>query len=177
VHFAVSDFLSDIVQNSIEAGSASVMVEYIEENGRLEVYISDDGKGMDAETLERVKDPFYTDGHKHENRKVGLGIPFLIQAAEAAGGGFDIKSELGYGTSVYFSFDLTNIDCPPQGNLPAAFLSMMLYPGDYELGIRRKADGLEYSVHRSELIDTLGNLEDVDSVILARQYLTSLEEE
>ncbi|OHD56300.1 MAG: hypothetical protein A2014_02050 [Spirochaetes bacterium GWF1_49_6] len=177
MHFAVSDFLSDIAQNSIEAGSSSVMIEYIEGDGRLEVYISDNGKGMDAETVERVKDPFYTGGHKHDGRKVGLGIPFLIQAAEAAGGGFEIKSEPGYGTSVYFSFDLTHIDCPPRGNLPSAFLSMMLFPGDYELGIRRKKDGSEYSVQRSELVETLGNLEDVDSILLARQYLTSLEEE
>ncbi|OHE82151.1 MAG: hypothetical protein A2X76_12035 [Lysobacterales bacterium GWF1_69_6] len=177
MHYAVSDFLLDIVQNSIEAGSSSVMVEYIEENGRLEVYISDNGKGMDAETLAKVKDPFYTDGCKHEGRKVGLGIPFLIQSAEAAGGSFEIKSEPGYGTSVYFSFDLTNIDCPPQGNLPATFLSMMLFPGGYEVSVRRKKGGMEYSLSRLELIETLGGLEEAESLALAKRYMVSLEEE
>ena len=177
MHYAVSDFLLDIVQNSIEAGSSSVMVDYIEENGRLEVYISDDGKGMDAGTLAKVKDPFYTDGCKHEERNVGLGIPFLIQAVEAAGGGFDIKSEPGYGTSVYFTFDLTHIDCPPRGNLPMTFLAMMLFPGGYELAVRRKKDASEYEVNRSELRETLGNLEESDSLALAKKYLVSLEEE
>lgn len=47
---------------------------------------------MDEETLKKVKDPFFTDGEKHKERKVGLGIPFLIQA-EAAGGNLTFQSD------------------------------------------------------------------------------------
>ena len=94
----------DIAQNSIEAGSSVVTVDMIEKDSILSVCIGDNGKGMTSEILAKVQDPFYTDGRKHETRSVGLGIPFLDQAAKAAGGEFEIKSEEGLGTSVFFLF-------------------------------------------------------------------------
>jgi hypothetical protein len=39
---------------------------------------------MTAEELQRALDPFHTDGIKHPHRKVGLGLPFLVQTAEHA---------------------------------------------------------------------------------------------
>ncbi|MGL4368765.1 MAG: ATP-binding protein, partial [Spirochaetota bacterium] len=76
MHHSVCDFLLDIVQNSIEAGSGVITVDLVEKKGILSVCVGDDGKGMDAETLSRVCDPFCTDGVKHEKRSIGLGLPF-----------------------------------------------------------------------------------------------------
>ena len=177
MHFAVADYLLDIVSNSIEADAKAVAVEYLEDADSLEVFIADDGKGMNAEVLAKAKDPFYTDGLKHRKRKFGLGIPFLIQAVELTGGKFEIASEEGIGTSVAFTFNLKNIDCPPQGKLPDAILSMMLYDGDYEIRFTRKKNGNSYTVSRLELREALEDLNDGESLILAKRYIESLEDE
>jgi C4-dicarboxylate-specific signal transduction histidine kinase len=79
MHRTLSDYIVDLAQNSVEAGSSLVMVDLVERGGRVKVYIGDNGRGMDGETLARVRDPFFTGGGKHEKRRVGLGISFLAQ--------------------------------------------------------------------------------------------------
>ena len=177
MHYSITDYILDIAQNAIEAGSSVVTVDLIDCDGFFSVCIGDDGKGMSDEILLKVRDPFFTDGLKHKARTVGLGIPFLEQAAKAAGGEFDLKSEQGLGTSVFFSFNKSNLDCPPIGDLPGAINSMMLFEGDYELVVTRSNGDSGYRVTRSELIDALGGIHDIQSLKLSREYISSLEEE
>jgi len=177
VQSTICDFLIDITQNSIEAGSSVITIDVLEENNIITFCIGDNGKGMDEETLTRVKDPFFTDGIKHKKRKVGLGIPFLMQTIESLNCEFDIKSEVDYGTSLYYSFDMNNIDCPPLGDLPGSFCSLMLFEGDYELSIYRKRNNNSYKISRNELRDVLGSLVDAESIILAKKYIISQEED
>ncbi|HOF33454.1 MAG TPA: ATP-binding protein [Spirochaetota bacterium] len=177
MQYSVSDFLTDIVQNSIEAEASVITVDYIEEFPMLNIMVGDNGKGMDEETLAKAKDPFFTDGEKHKNRKVGLGIPFLIQAVEAAGGEFDIKSDVEMGTAIEFSFNLENVDCPTEGDLASAFRSLLLFSGDYEILINRIKNGKSYRVTKSELKEALGDLESADSLNLAKAYFESHENE
>jgi hypothetical protein len=177
MHSSIADFISDIIENSIESGASSVIVDIIEENRVLRVYIADNGSGMDEDTLSKIKDPFYTGGAKHQHRKVGLGIPFIIQAVEAVNGEFDIKSEKGYGTSVYFSFDLSHIDSPPLGDIIKTTLFSMAFDGNYELVVNRHKNGKKYSVLRSDLLSALGEIQSADSLILAKNFISSLEEE
>ncbi len=77
----------DIAQNSISAGASliAITVENRSDAQRLRVVIEDDGRGMSAEALARVEDPFYT---TRNTRSVGLGIPFFKQEAECTGGSF-----------------------------------------------------------------------------------------
>lgn len=174
--------VADLTQNAVEAKSTEVIVEFIETVNFLTVYIRDNGKGMSPETLSRIKDPFYTDGVKHPKRKVGLGVPFLIQTIAETGGDWDITSKLGVGTTVYAKFDLQNIDTPPMGDVPGLFRQLLTFPGDYEMRIIRKktengasAPKLDYTVIRSDLIDALGGLENAGSLVLLGEYLTSQE--
>ncbi|HPS45061.1 MAG TPA: sensor histidine kinase, partial [Treponemataceae bacterium] len=92
MHFTLCDMLSDLTQNAVEAGSSSIRVTVRETDRELQATIEDNGKGMTPAELKRAEDPFYTDGTKHPGRKVGLGIPFLIQTAESTGGSWSIKS-------------------------------------------------------------------------------------
>lgn len=177
MHFAIRDFLLDLVQNSVEAGARNVRLDIEEAGGWISAAVEDDGKGMDEAELERAKDPFGTDGKKHPNRKVGLGIPFLIQAAEQAGGDWSIESAKGRGTRVSFRFPEGGLDTPPMGDLPGLFLSVMCFDGDYELTIWRRdaARGLEYELRRSELIEAAGDLSDAGSLSAIREFLASQE--
>ncbi len=85
MHYTLCDYILDIVQNAIEAGSSDTELTIHETPSSLLVTVADTGRGMDAGELEKAKDPFYTDGKKHPGRRVGLGLPFLIQASVADG--------------------------------------------------------------------------------------------
>ena len=60
--------------------------------------VSDDGQGMDAATLARVTEPFFTT--KMPGAGTGLGLAMVKGFAEQLGGGLTIASTLGVGTTV-----------------------------------------------------------------------------
>jgi hypothetical protein len=172
----------DLVQNSIEADAQRIHLDLIRKADELIVRLTDDGCGMTKGQLERSKDPFHSDGIKHKHRKVGLGIPFLIQTIEQADGSFEIQSEKDKGTTLNIRFNLGNMDTPPEGDWPGLFLQSFCFEGDYELIINRtiiREQGEEagYTLQRSELQDILGNFNESGAMILLRDYLRSQEEE
>ena len=115
----------DIAENSVSAGSNRVEISVIEDliNDRLSIAISDNGKGMDAETVKHVLDPFVT---SRTTRKVGLGLPLLKAAAEGCNGDLTIESELGVGTKVLVSFQHSHIDRMPLGDLTETLETLLL---------------------------------------------------
>jgi hypothetical protein len=122
------DTVADIVQNAFESGADNVWLDFVRADSSLSVAVRDDGCGMDAPTLAKVRDPFFTSPGKHPSRRVGLGIPFLQQAADLCGGSLDIDSAPGKGTRVAFRFDSSHIDAPPVGDVPALFSQLMAFP-------------------------------------------------
>jgi PAS domain S-box-containing protein len=76
--------------------------------------IADDGCGMDAETRDRLFDPFFTSkesGH-------GLGLPVALGVVRAHGGGIAVESEPGAGTC--FRVYLPVSSRAPQASSPSA---------------------------------------------------------
>ena len=136
---------------------------------------------MDEEQLKKAQDPFYTNGVKHPNRKVGLGIPFLIQTATETGGSWNITSKKGKGTEVDCRFDLSNIDTPPVGDIPGYFRDALTLEGSYEMIIHRENHSnnktINYTVTRSDLINALGDMSNGGALVLLGQYLKNLETE
>jgi len=177
MHYTLSDYFVDLIQNSVEAEAGVINVSLLERDGSVKVSIEDNGKGMDEKTLARVRDPFFTEAGKHDRRKVGLGLSFLSQFISQCGGTWDITSQKNVGTSLSFCYDSENIDAPPVGNLSGALVTLMGLTGEFELTFNRTVDDDSYSVSRSEVIDALGDLSDAHSLIALRKYLRSLEEE
>ena len=97
----LSFHITDITANSIRANASEIGLSVEEQDTRIVIRITDNGLGMDAETARRVTNPFYT---TRTTRKVGLGLPFLIQNAEQTGGSVTLTSEPGKGTEVRLSF-------------------------------------------------------------------------
>jgi hypothetical protein len=193
MHFSLTDLAADITQNGAESGAELVELE-IEETltsakPEFRFIVQDNGRGMDKAELTRALDPFVTDGIKHPGRKVGLGIPFLIQTASQSGGGWDIRSvkagseEVSAGKSPGTRseawFDLSNVDTPPVGDIPGLFRTVLLFAGPKEIVLKRKRRGggkdLDYEIKKTELAEVLGDLEDVSSLVLLGKYLRSLE--
>ena len=94
--------LLDIVQNSVKAGASHVDIGFdLAADGLLTMSVQDDGCGMTPEFVARVRSPFVT---TRTTRKVGLGIPLLMQNAMQSGGNVDIQSEVGKGTQIRLEF-------------------------------------------------------------------------
>lgn len=104
----------DIAQNSIAADATLVKIQISVTDPFLTITIADNGKGMSKEILDNVASPFCT--HR-TSRRVGLGIPFFKQAAEATNGSFSVESTPGVGTTVTAVFDTSHIDYTPLGDV------------------------------------------------------------
>lgn len=175
MHYRITDFLADIVENALDAGSRFTHIDVIQDGTNLNITVEDTGKGMTEAEMIRARDPFVTDGVKHPGRRVGLGIPFLVQTLEETGGDFSIRSQPGEGTTVSFRFDLQHLDTPPLGSLPDTFRQILALPGNHEIKIHRALEKESYALSRRELLDTLEELESVGSLSILKEYLESLE--
>lgn len=175
MHYSIGDYLQEIVHNALEAGSVYTTVEVQEKDGFLTVQVKDTGKGMSPEEISKALNPYGSNGSKHPKRKVGLGLPFLMQCIELVEGEFRIQSEPGKGTSVYFRIPLTHIDAPPLGDLVETFRQILTYPDTHEIRIHRIRGKDSYTLHKSELKEALGDLESVGSQSLLKEYLESQE--
>ena len=175
MHASLSDIVADVAANSIEAGAAKVEVSVVEADGTITLSVKDNGKGMDEATCARAFNPFYTEPGKHDNRKIGMGLPFVKQTCDACGGKVARESEKGVGTTLECSFSSDSIDLPPMGDLAAAVLSLFGFAGDFDLVFTHRRGADEYSVSRLELRDAVGGFDTVDGMSLAKEFLASQE--
>ncbi len=92
----------NLIQNAAEAmpsgGDIEVNIERENDGGEgdVVVVITDHGTGMDASTLARARDPFFTT----RPSGTGLGLPIVERVVEAHGGELSIESALTKGTTV-----------------------------------------------------------------------------
>jgi len=121
----LASHILDIVQNSIRAKAGRIDIGISEEPEQeiFRIVIGDDGEGMDAVTLRRAEDPFFT---SRTIRKVGLGLPLFRQNAERTGGYFQLRSQPGQGTVVTASFGHTHPDRPPLGDIAGTLLLLAI---------------------------------------------------
>jgi hypothetical protein len=115
--------LLDLAENSVSAGARTVQISVCEDlkADKLFAAVEDDGRGMTAEMVKAVVDPFVT---SRTTRKVGLGIPLLKAAAESSNGGLTISSTPGKGTRVEALFQHSHIDRMPLGKMDATILGL-----------------------------------------------------
>jgi anti-sigma regulatory factor (Ser/Thr protein kinase) len=145
----------DIAQNSLSAGAKRVFLRICADTAAdtLAVVIEDDGRGMDAEFLRRVTDPFST---TRTTRKVGMGLPLYKQAAEDTGGSFSIESEKGKGTAVTAVFKLSSVDRAPLGDIADTLAALTANQSGAEIGLLFTADGKSYGFDTADMKRELG---------------------
>jgi hypothetical protein len=146
----------DIAENSI--GARAKVVEILltrdAEKDLLRLEINDNGSGMDRETLSKVRDPFFTT----KGKKTGLGLPFLAQAAEQAGGEMTIASAPGKGTRVTATFRWGHLDRPPLGDMAGTVMTLIAGHPDVDFVYEEREGG---SVFRLDTREIKSDLEGV----------------
>jgi two-component system phosphate regulon sensor histidine kinase PhoR len=100
--------LANLVDNAIKYGRANghVTVGGTKlDDGRLEIFVQDDGPGIPAEALDRVFERFYRvdKARSRDQGGTGLGLSIVKHIVQAHGGEVWVKSELGKGATFFFT--------------------------------------------------------------------------
>lgn len=147
----------DIAENSVNAGATVVEIGITEDSasGRLSLTVKDNGSGMDAKALMKAEDAFYT---SKAQKRFGLGLPLLKQAALESQGDFHIKSAPGEGTSVQAEFRTGHIDIKPLGDIGSTMLALICGHPEIRYLFTYESDGFSYLLDTGQLKDALGDV-------------------
>lgn len=91
----VLNLLTNAAEATGDKGGTVLFRTYRKPNNRIALTVTDDGCGMDAETVSKIFDPFYTT--KFTGR--GLGLAAVFGIVEGHGGKITVKSKPGKGTT------------------------------------------------------------------------------
>jgi two-component system, NtrC family, sensor kinase len=95
------NLLTNALDAMEETGPGTITVTAAAHDGLVEAAVSDTGPGMDAATLERVMEPFFTT--KPPGRGTGLGLSTCYGILTGLGGQMHLASQPGAGTTVSFA--------------------------------------------------------------------------
>ena len=140
----------DVIQNSIEAGASKIEIT-IEENLEKNLFqfeVSDNGRGMSAEQIAGILDPFYT---TRTTRHIGLGLPLLLESCRRCDGDLTINSTPGEGTTLQASFRHNHIDRAPLGDMPTVLLAALLSENPVDWRYVHRLNGEEFRLDSSEI--------------------------
>ena len=107
----IRQILSNIINNAIKftnEGSIDIGCKINEENGFAEFYVKDTGIGIKDEYHKAIFDRFFKieEDKNKLHRGAGIGLAISKQLVNLLGGEIWVKSELGKGTTFYFTIPL-----------------------------------------------------------------------
>lgn len=92
----------NLMDNALNAGSNEINVSAEETNGKITISIKDNGIGIKRENIDRIFEPFFTT----RKEGTGLGLSICKKLIEDHGGGIEIQSVEGGGTTVLLTLNL-----------------------------------------------------------------------
>jgi two-component system phosphate regulon sensor histidine kinase PhoR len=100
--------LANLVDNAIKYGRAQGCVTVggtKRDDGKVEMFVQDDGPGIPPESLDRVFERFYRvdKARSRESGGTGLGLAIAKHVVRAHGGRIKAESELNHGSTFYFT--------------------------------------------------------------------------
>ena len=103
---AIRQALSNLVDNAVKYSSSGgrVFVRLQTENGRAVLEVEDEGPGIGGEHLDRIFERFYRvdRARSRELGGTGLGLAIVKNVARRHGGGVEVESERGRGSTFRF---------------------------------------------------------------------------
>lgn len=146
----------DVVENGIAAGGDCIFIEVDEarQKDQLRIVVRDNGRGMPAEKLENIDNPFIT---SRTTRRVGLGLSLLAAAAGRCEGTLRVDSEPGKGTAVEATFRYHHIDRAPLGDMAATLGTLILGNPGIDFIYAHRIDGRDFSLDTREIRKEIKN--------------------
>jgi PAS domain S-box-containing protein len=105
--------------HTVESGSG--------DQAAIGIVVTDTGVGMDAETLARCREPFFTTKGR---RGIGLGLGTVSTIVDRSGGRLVITSEPGRGTSISAFFPITHVTVAAEPAAPLSHRARVLLVDD-----------------------------------------------
>lgn len=144
----------DLIENAIRAEASviavTIAIDAVED--RLRIVIEDNGRGLNV-SPEQAADPFYT---TKSGKRTGLGLSFLCEAAERAGGEMSVsKSESG-GVCVTAEMRLNHVDRSPLGDIAATLSSVVCASPEIDFRLNLRMGGHECRLSAFEIGEELG---------------------
>ena len=150
-------YVLDITMNSVRAGASKILIEIKEQGEWLDFTVTDNGCGMSAEQVQKLRDPFFT---TRTTRKVGLGIPFLTMLAEMTGGFVEIESKQSsaadHGTTIHGRFGRNHLDFVPLGDLVSSVITLIQGSPDVDFVYTHETEKGSVSLVCADLRAVLG---------------------
>ncbi|MCF8061669.1 MAG: ATP-binding protein [Deltaproteobacteria bacterium] len=149
--------IMDVAENGLDAGANLIRITVKEEHDedRLLITIADNGRGIPKEKIDQILDPFYT---TRTTRRVGLGLSLFREASRRCDGDFKVNSEVGLGTEVTATFQLSHIDLPPMGDMAGTMAALIAGNPDADFVYTHEVDGNRFELDTREIRE---ELEDV----------------
>ena len=99
---AITNLIDNALKNTPEGGTVTVRTHH--QGNHVRLSISDTGRGISKENLNRIFDRFYqTDSSRSEGEGTGLGLSIVKKILELHGATLSVDSILDKGTTFYFS--------------------------------------------------------------------------
>ena len=108
----VQQVILNLLENAIDAigSDGCIEVESRSDGSSVSLSITDSGEGIAEENLNRVFDPFFTT--KPTGEGTGLGLSIVYSTLKKLGGGIDVRSERGAGTTFTITLPLVHVNIP-----------------------------------------------------------------
>ena len=147
----------DIAENALKAGATKIEIRISEDLKKdvLRVKIIDNGSGMDEQMVQKATQPFVT---TRTERRVGLGLPLLAEAARSSGGKITIRSQAGKKTQVNASFVHSHIDRKPLGDIIKTLIMLIVGNPDIDFFYYHRKDKKNYCLETTELRENLDEI-------------------
>lgn len=157
----------DIAENGIRAGADRLLIRVEESSAsdRLTLSVEDNGRGIPAEKIRRMEDPFVT---TRTNRRVGLGLSLLAAAARRCEGELSAEPGRGNGTRVRARFRRSHIDRAPLGDMAATLGVLILGHPHIDFRYTHRVDEREFVLDTRDLKTELGGLSLGDPMVVQR---------
>jgi hypothetical protein len=155
----------DIAENGITAGAdcIHILVEEARATDLLTFKITDNGRGMPAEKIKKLTDPFVT---SRTTRRVGLGLSLLAAATDRCEGRLTVETQPGVGTEVEATFRNSHIDRAPVGDMAATITTLIMGNPQIDFVYTHIIDGEEFTLDTRELKAEMGNLSLTNPVVV-----------
>ncbi|MCX7821725.1 MAG: ATP-binding protein [Brevinematales bacterium] len=170
MHFYLTDAIFDLVQNSIEADATFIVIDIVENDYDYDIFISDNGKGIEKDKLDKVFNPDTTEVEKHKNRKFGLGLSFIKHQCDLVNGKIEIDSIVGEGTSIHIKLPKTHPDTPPMGDIAGLVTEIFMLSDDCEIVFNRYLNDKKYEIIKSKIVS-----DDMKWVKNLKEYINQFE--